>query len=149
MHANVDRRWGFIRVDEVSSVNGHDSRYLERLLDTGNTARTIRADSAYADRDREARLKEEGYRVDIQHKDTRGRTLNQSQQRRNHRIAKDRVFVEHAFARLTQQGCKCLRTLGLASAKVVIGLNFPVITCWVWRDCSRPICCRLRLGCSR
>ncbi|MFC7522248.1 hypothetical protein ACFQS6_24455 [Xanthomonas populi] len=33
------------------------------------------------------------------------------------------MFVEHAFARLTQQGGKCLRTLGLARAKVVIGLK--------------------------
>ncbi|WP_029220753.1 IS5 family transposase, partial [Xanthomonas cassavae] len=123
LHANVDRRWGFIRVHEVSSANVHDSRYFERLLDAGNTARILRADSAYADRDREARLKQEGYRVDIQHKGTRGNALSSAQQRRNQRIAKDRVFVEHAFARLTQQGGKCLRTLGLARAKVVIGLK--------------------------
>ncbi|MFC7519291.1 IS5 family transposase [Xanthomonas populi] len=123
LHANVDRRWGLIRVHEVSSANVHDSRHSESVLDVGNTSRTLRADSAYADRDREARLKEQGYRVDIQHKGTRGRPLSPAQQRRNHRIAKDRVFVEHAFARLTQQGGKCLRTLGLARAKVVIGLK--------------------------
>ncbi|MFC7519675.1 hypothetical protein ACFQS6_04310 [Xanthomonas populi] len=66
--------------------------------------RTLRADSAYADRDREARLKEQGYRVDIQHKGTRGRPLSPAQQRRNHRIAKDRVRAvdparRHVYAR--------------------------------------------------
>ncbi|AVT98532.1 hypothetical protein [Xanthomonas oryzae] len=49
--------------------------------------------------------------------------MSRAQRRRNQRIAKDRVFVEHAFARLTHQGGKCLRTLGLARAKVVIGLK--------------------------
>ncbi|WP_134656586.1 hypothetical protein [Xanthomonas fragariae] len=52
-----------------------------------------------------------------------GARCSRAQQRRNHRIAKNRVFVEHAFARLTQQGGKCLRTLGLARATVVIGLK--------------------------
>ncbi|WDN46514.1 transposase family protein [Xanthomonas oryzae] len=68
-------------------------------------------------------MKEEGYRVDIQHNGTRGNPLSRAQQRRNQRIAKDRVFVEHAFARLMHQGGKCLRTLGLARAKGVIGLK--------------------------
>jgi len=36
---------------------------------------------------------------------------------------KDRVFVEHAFARISQQGGKYLRTIGLARARVVIGLK--------------------------
>ncbi|MFC7519576.1 transposase [Xanthomonas populi] len=29
LHANVDRRWGLIRVHEVSSANVHDSRHFE------------------------------------------------------------------------------------------------------------------------
>ncbi|AVU02135.1 transposase [Xanthomonas oryzae] len=74
LHANVDRSWGFIRVHDVSSANVHDSRHFERLLDAGNTARTIRVDGACTDRDREARLKEEGYRVDIKHNGTRAAT---------------------------------------------------------------------------
>ncbi|WP_178382461.1 transposase [Xanthomonas oryzae] len=102
-------KFGGMRVHDVSSANVHDRRHFERLLDAGNTARTIRVDGAYADQDREARLKEEGYRV-VQHKGTRGNPLSLAQQRRNQRIAKDRVFVEHAFARLTHQGGKCLPT---------------------------------------
>ncbi|AJQ82263.1 hypothetical protein BRM22_23320 [Xanthomonas oryzae pv. oryzae] len=116
-------KFGGMRVHDVSGAIVHDRRHFERLLDAGNTARTIRVDGAYADRDPKARLKEEGYRVDIQHNGTRGNPLSRAQQRRNQRIAKDRVFVEHAFARLMHQGGKCLRTLGLARAKGVIGLK--------------------------
>jgi IS5 family transposase len=123
LHANTDRRWGFIRQHEVSPAHEHDSRHFETLLDPGNTARTIRADSAYADREREAELKCQGYRADIQHKGRAGKPLSAVQQRRNHRIAKDRAFGEHPFARLAQQGGKCLRTIGLQRAKLVIGLK--------------------------
>lgn len=63
------------------------------------------------------------YRVDIQHKGHAGKPLSQAQQRRNQRIAKDRAFGEHPFARLAQQGGKCLRTIGLMRAKVVLGLK--------------------------
>jgi IS5 family transposase len=123
LHANTDRRWGFIRQHEVSAAQVHDSQHFETILDRANTGRTIRADSAYADQHREAELKRQGYRADIQRKGHAGKPLSEAQQRRNHRIAKDRAFVEHAFARLAQQGGKCLRTIGLARAKVVIGLK--------------------------
>lgn len=123
LHANTDRRWGFIRQHEVTPAHVHDSQHFETILDPGNTSRTIRADSAYADRAREAELKRQGYRADIQHKGHATKPLSEAQQRRNHRIAKDRAFGEHPFARLTQQGGKCLRTIGLTRAKVVIGLK--------------------------
>lgn len=123
LHANTDRRWGFIRQHEVTPANVHDSRHFESILDPANTSRVIRADSAYADRTREAELKRHGYRVDIQHKGHVTRPLSQAQQRRNHRIAKDRAFGEHPFARLAQQGGKCLRTIGLKRAELVIGLK--------------------------
>lgn len=123
LHANTDRRWGFIRQHQVTPASVHDSQHFETILDPGNTGRTIRADSAYADCAREAKLKRQGYRVDIQHKGHASKPLSEAQQRRNHRIAKDRAFGEHPFARLAQQGGKCLRTIGLLRAKVVIGLK--------------------------
>jgi IS5 family transposase len=123
LHVNTDRRWGFIRRHDVTPAQVHDSQRFETLLDPSNTRRTVRADSAYADREREARLREQGYVADIQHKGRAGKPLSAAQQRRNHRIAKDRAFGEHPFARLAQQGGKCLRTIGLARATVVIGLK--------------------------
>ncbi|MFC6839141.1 IS5 family transposase [Xanthomonas theicola] len=123
LHANTDRRRGFIGRHEVSAANVHDSRHFETLLDPANTGRTVGADSAYANRAREAELRRQGYRADIQHKGQADQPLSPVQQRRNHRIAKDRALGEHPFARLTQQGGKCRRTIGLARAQVVIGLK--------------------------
>lgn len=74
----------------------------------------IFADSGYADREREAVLTAQGYRVEIQHKGHAGTPLSAAQQRRNHRIARDRAFGEPLFAWLAWQGGKCLRTIGLA-----------------------------------
>lgn len=121
--ANTDRRWGFIRVHTVTAANVHDSQQFEAVLDPMNTAKRVLADSAYADHAREAQLKQAGYRADIQHKGVKGKPLSEAQRRRNHRIAKDRALGEHPFARLAQQGGKCLRTIGLARAQVVIGLK--------------------------
>jgi hypothetical protein len=38
--------------------------------------------------------------------------LSESQQRRNHRIAKTRVRVEHNFGAIEQMGGKMLKTIG-------------------------------------
>jgi IS5 family transposase len=57
LHANTDRRWGFVRQHKVSAAQVHDSQHFETILDPANTGRTIRADSAYADQHREAELK--------------------------------------------------------------------------------------------
>ena len=87
LHANTDRRCGFIRQHEVTPANVHDSKHFESILDPV-----------------------------IQHKGHATKPLSEAQQRRNHRIAKDRAFGEHPFARLAQQGGKCLRTIGLKVA---------------------------------
>ncbi|HKX55099.1 MAG TPA: IS5 family transposase [Xanthomonadales bacterium] len=123
LHANTDRRWGFIRQHAVTAASVHDSQCFESLLDPVNTSRALYADSGYADKAREAALKQQGYRVHIQRKGQANQPLSQAQQRRNHRIAKQRAFGEHPFARLAQQGGKGLRTIGLARATVVIGLK--------------------------
>jgi hypothetical protein len=33
LHANTDRRWGFIRQHEVSAANVHDSQHFETIRD--------------------------------------------------------------------------------------------------------------------
>ncbi|MBD7924774.1 IS5 family transposase [Xanthomonas bonasiae] len=123
LHASTDRRWGFIRRYDVSAANVHDSRHFEQVLDPDNTGRTVWADSGYADAGREAALRQRGYHPAIQHQGQARKPLSEREKRRNHRIAKDRVFGEHPFARLAQQGGKCLRCIGLARATVVIGLK--------------------------
>ena len=95
---------------------------FEAVLDQ-NTSRDVYADRGYTKRTREVALKAQGYRVQIQRKGERYKALSEAQHRRNHRIAKQRVYVEHAFARLTQLGGKFVRSIGLARAKVQLGLK--------------------------
>jgi IS5 family transposase len=123
LHANVDRRFGFIRAMEVTPASVGDTTVLETLLDASNTRKDIYADSAYTKRAREKALSAQGYRVHIQRKGETNRPLSAAQKRRNRRIARQRVFGEHAFARLTHMGGKHLRTIGLARARTVIGLK--------------------------
>ena len=64
LHANTDRRWASsasMRPPRRTCMTASTSK---TILDPGNTGRTIRAYSAYADRAREAELKRQGYRAD-------------------------------------------------------------------------------------
>lgn len=123
LHANTDRRWGFIRRAEVSVASVNDTTVFESLLDDTNTNRSVYADRGYAKHARETALHGHGYRAHIQRKGTAQQPISAAQQRRNHRIARQRAFGEHVFARLAQMGGKCVRTIGLARAKVQIGLK--------------------------
>ncbi len=123
LHANTDRRWGFIRCMEVTVASANDTTVFESILDEGNTGREVYADRGYAKVAREQALRAAGYRDRIQRKGEAGRPLSPAQQRRNRRIAGDRAYGEHPFARLAQMGGKCLRTIGLARARTVIGLK--------------------------
>lgn len=123
LHANTDRRWGFIRSMEVTTASTNDTTVFETILDETNTRRDVYADRGYAKAAREKGLRAAGYRDRIQRKGEAGHPLSEAQQRRNQRISRDRAFGEHPFARLAQMGGKHLRTIGLARAKVVIGLK--------------------------
>ena len=75
-----------------------------------------RTQGGYPSEKREAWLKENGFRNQIQRKGKRNKPLSECQQRRNHRIAKTRARVEHVFGAIEQMGGKMLRTIGQARA---------------------------------
>lgn len=122
LHANLDRQWGFIRQAQVTPASVTDTTMFEAVLDLkGN--RDIYADRGYTKAAREKALKKQGFRVHIQHKSERNKPLRPSQRRRNRLIATPRARVEHGFARLAQLGGKHLRSIGLARAKIQLGLK--------------------------
>ena len=86
------------------------------MFDTNNTSRDVYADRGYPSEQREAWLKENGFRNRIQRKGKRNKPLSECQQRRNKRIAKTRARVEHVFGAIEQRGGKLLRTIGQARA---------------------------------
>ena len=123
LHANTDRRWGFIRRIEVTTASVNDTTVFESILDATNASRAVYADRGYAKAAREHALREAGYRDRIQRKGQADQPLSQAQRHRNRGIARQRTFGEHPFARLAQMGGKCIRTIGLARARMMIGVE--------------------------
>jgi hypothetical protein len=56
-HISIDRRFGFIRKGAMTSAAESDGRQLQRVIDTGNTAGDVWADSACRSSRNEAWLK--------------------------------------------------------------------------------------------
>jgi IS5 family transposase len=109
---NVDKKYKFIRKIKTGTASTHDSQHFDDVFDTSNTSRDVYADRGYPSESREAWLKENGYRNQIQRKGKRNQPLSDCQQRRNARIAQTRARVEHAFAAIDQMGSKLIRTIG-------------------------------------
>jgi IS5 family transposase len=124
LSANADKRYKLIRKIKISTASEHDTLHFEDVIDPVNTSRDIYADKGYVDHKREARLKEQGWRMHIQRKGSEAKPLSEAQERRNRRIAKPRARVEHIFAGLAQLGGKMLRSIGLARA--TLHLNWKV-----------------------
>ncbi len=119
---SVDRKHKFLRTWAPDTARVHDSQHLEAALDEWNTSAEIYADKGYVGVEREERLREQGYRPQIQHKATKGKALSACRERRNRRIARMRTRVEHVFATITQWGGKRIRTFGQARANFVMGM---------------------------
>ena len=106
----------------ADTASVHDSQHLETALDEWNTSAKIYADKGYVGAEREERLREQGYRPQIQRKAKPGKALSACQERRNRRIAKIRARIEHVFAAITQWGGKRIRTMGQARAHFAMGM---------------------------
>ena len=113
---NVDKKHKFIRKIETDTASTHDSQHFDKVLDAHNTSRDVYADRGYPSVAREAWLKKNGFRNQIQRKGARNKPLSECQQRRNQRIARTRARVEHPFAAIAQMGGKLIRTIGQARA---------------------------------
>ncbi len=70
-HVNVDKESKLIRRYAVTDASVHDSQVFDALLDEENSGRSIWSDSAYRSKEREAELKEKGYRSRIHHRGSR------------------------------------------------------------------------------
>ena len=142
-HAGIDRRHGFIRTWEVTDASSHDGRMLRHgLLDASNTiAATVWADSAYRSKANEAFLEKHDFRSQIHHRKPKGRLMAPHIRRGNAGRSKARAAVEHVFAR--QKGGRGLfiRTIGVARAKVKIGMAnlFYNIGRLVWHERRRGL----------
>ena len=122
-HASIDRRHGFIRKWEVTDASRHDGRMLRRgLLDGTNTGTTVWADSAYRSRANEDFMERHGFRSQVHHRKPRGRPMPAHIRRGNASRSSVRAAVEHVFAHQKGPMALCIRTIGIARARVKVGL---------------------------
>jgi IS5 family transposase len=123
-HVNVDGKHKLIREYTVTSANVHDSRVMDKLITPDENSKAIYADSAYRSRQREKRLRTEGYRSHICTKGRRDNKLSKFQKALNKRRARIRARVEHVFGAMSQgMAAYLIRCIGKVRAAARIGLN--------------------------
>ena len=123
LHASVDKRYKIIRKMVVSDAAVADTLVFEELLDRSNTSLDVYADRGYPSAQREATLKQAGWRVHIQRKGTAQKSISEAQKRRNRRIATPRARVEHVFGALAHMGGKLVRCIGIVRTTFALSLK--------------------------
>jgi len=121
-HIGIDKAHRLIRSWTVTDASRHEGATLPRLLDKTNTGSGVWADTAYRSMTNEKHLRKAGLQSKIHRKKPRGKPMLERTAKANAAKSKVRAAVEHVFA--WQKGPMGLfvRTIGLARAKVKIGL---------------------------
>jgi transposase, IS5 family len=121
-HVGIDRRHGLIRRWTATDAAAHDGARLGALLDPDNTAGGVWADTAYRSAKNEALLAERGLVSQVHRKKPQGRPMAERTRRANARKSAVRAAVEHVFAQQKGPLGLVVRTIGIARARVTIGL---------------------------
>ena len=121
-HVSVDRRHSLIRGWTASHAAAHDGARLEEVLDGDNTASDVWADTAYRSAKNETMLASRGLVSRIHRKKPPGRPMPRRTRRANAAKSAVRSAVEHVFAHQKGPMALVVRTIGLARARVKIGL---------------------------
>jgi IS5 family transposase len=121
-HVSIDRRHGLIRGWTGTHAAAHDGARLEEVLDGDNTASDVWADTAYRSAKNEAMLAARGLVSRIHRKKPKGRAMPRRTRRANAAKSAVRSKVEHVFAHQKGLMSAVVRTIGLARARVKIGL---------------------------
>ncbi len=122
-HISIDREHGLIRRWDATDAAAYEgARLREGLLDKTNTASTVWADTAYRSKANEEFLAKNGFVSRIHRKKPPGRPMPETRRRANALKSKVRSRVEHVFAAQKDKMDLFVRTIGLARAKMKIGM---------------------------
>lgn len=121
-HVMTDRAHGFIRSFKVTDAARHDGAQLKDLVRRDVMATGVWADSAYRSKADEQWLARHGLSSHIHRRKPKGRPMPENIRRGNATKSKVRAFVEHVFADQKHRMGVKVRTIGLARAKIKIGL---------------------------
>jgi len=122
-HISIDKGFGFIRRWAATDAAAYEGRLLrEGLLDRTNTASAVWADTAYRSRANERFMAEHGFVSRVHRKKPPNRPMPVRTARANGRKSKVRACIEHVFAEQKSRMGLFVRTVGLARARLKIGL---------------------------
>ena len=121
-HIGIDRRHGLIRTWTATDAAHYDGAQLPNLVSKANTASDVWGDTAYRSKANERLLADNGLRSQIHRKKPPRRSMPLNVARANGAKSKVRAAVEHVFAHQKGPMGFVVRTIGLARAKVKIGL---------------------------
>ena len=127
-HIGIDRRHGLIRTWSATDAASYDGAQLPILISKENTASDVWADTAYRSKANEKYLADHGLRSRIHRKKPKGKPMPANTARANGAKSKVRAAVEHVFAHEKGPMGLVVRTIGLARARVKIGLANLVYT---------------------
>jgi transposase, IS5 family len=121
-HVGIDREHGFLRRYSVTNAAAHDGGQLGVVLDRDNTASDVWADTAYRSAANLVLLERRGLKPQFPRKKPRGKKMPAHIARGNATRARVRSRVEHVFAAQKCRLGRIVRTIGMARARVTIGL---------------------------
>lgn len=122
-HIAIDKGFGFIRTWMATDAAAYEgARLREGLLDKSNTAASVWADTAYRSAANEAFLAKNGFVSRIHRKKPKGRPMPNAVRRANALKSTVRSRVEHVFAEQKDRMGLFIRTIGIARARVKIGM---------------------------
>ena len=124
-HVAIDHWHDLIRGRTASHADAPDGARLAEVVDADNTAGDVWADTAYRSAKNEAWLAERGLVSRIHRKKPPGWSMPVRTRRANARKSTVRSAVEHVFARQKGPMALVVRTIGLARARVKIGVANP------------------------
>jgi IS5 family transposase len=121
-HVSIDRAHGLIGKWTATHAAAVDGARLEEIVDQTNTASEVYADTAYRSAKNEVMLLRRGFVSRIHRKKPKGKPMPKRTRFANAQKSKVRSAVERVFAH--QRGLMGLfvRTIGLARARLKIGL---------------------------
>jgi len=124
-HIKADTKTKFILGYKVTPANVHDSIEAVGLITESDRGAVFHADSAYPTPEIKAHLLGLGMEEQINEKGTRSTPLTEEQRARNKVKSRVRSRVEHIFGFMynSMNDGMFIRVVGMARAKVIIGLN--------------------------
>ena len=121
-HISIDRRYGFIRGQTVTSAAAPDGQQLKYLVTTQNTSGSVWADSAYRSQSNEKWLAQKMLVSRIHRKKPKGKPMPKASARANAKKSAIRARVEHVFAHQKNRFGLFIRTIGIKRAEAKLTL---------------------------